>query len=160
MQKYHKEMLSIAYQLTHDSTYAEEATQDAWISVAKNISTIRIDDEIKLKNYLHTITKRFAININKKSYKQNDIVEFDENISPIYEDAASTLLFNETKQIIATYYFSLNEKEQAVFKFRWLHDFTEKEISSLLNINYSTVRSIVFRIKKELGEILEKRGIK
>lgn len=141
-----QELYVIAMSRLMNETLAEEAIQDTIISLYENIYKIR--DSSKVKNWCVIV----LINKCKKIRKSQKIREIS------YEEIeCEKFLYSddEFKKIIDKLSFfqlieELNDKDKLIITLYYSSNLTTKEISSILNINESTIRSKISRIKKEI----------
>ena len=158
--QYEKLVLKIAYEYTKNVHDAEDAAQDAFLGIAKNIKNIDLTDSQKIKIYVCVAAKNAAINFVKKRNK-TDIpsdalllnVEGEINI----ED---DLIQDEETATLAKALAKLPEKYRDALTFKYLCNMSRKEIANLLHITENTVKSNLKRGKRMLLEALTEKGAK
>ena len=155
---------------TKSSELAEDHVEEAFIQALLNISTYKRPDEGGAQ--INTWVYKIAENIVKKSYKDNERLPVDSldknmaenfNLSNIipYDDSTKSTdeynIFVKKSTVIKDAIYNLSEKDakyKKVLIMREIDGMTYEEISEVLNINLSTIKS---QIKK--GRKIVKRKV-
>ncbi len=147
-QEYKSVMHIVANRVLKDELSAEDAVHNAFINVAKHITTLRALEKKALKYYLLKTVRNSAIDIIKKTSKEisveNIYAETDEAIDKIDSFGDRSLIIaiiNELPPIYKTaiyYYFVLG--------------IPETEIARMLGMNVNTVRQQVLRGRRRFIE--------
>jgi RNA polymerase sigma factor (sigma-70 family) len=69
--KYGLMMKNLAKSILGDYQYAEDAVQEALISLSANMDKMDDLDSSRTKNYIYTVTKNKALSIRKKTLEKN-----------------------------------------------------------------------------------------
>ena len=146
--KYRKMMYKVAKSHTNNHHLAEEAVQNAFVGIAKNIDKIKNFDEDYLEIYLCKAAKNCAFSVLRKEDKfLNRTVNYDtefENIV-ISEDVLDKIYENELLSMVVNYIKSIKQEYSDVLTYHFLHELTLKECSIVLNIPLSTVKTRLYK---------------
>lgn len=145
--KYKNLMLNRAYDILKDSGLAEDAVQNAFLSILKNLSKINEIDTQETKGYVLVITENAA----KKIYnKQHKIIttdfKGDESVNNIEDNFEN----KNSVEIVKNRIESLSEIYRNVMILKYFNDLNDKEIASALAIPVATVRKRIVRGRKIL----------
>lgn len=146
----------IAYTILKDSQLSEDAVQDAFFALARNMEKIQSKSCNEIRNYLIIIVRNAAYQIYNKNKKEIPIDNMDPISDPLDLEAAAEhkellkQLFRELK--------ALDSKYADVLILRYYYNFKEKDIARILKITPENVRIRVHRGKKILKESLEKEN--
>lgn len=149
--KYRKQMLSMAYSVLKNQYDAEEAVQETFIKIARNIKSIKEPQSTSTLSYVLKATKNNSLNklkSNKKRYELYD--EFSsEKIADIPDDTFIEQLdiknnYEKTVEIIK----NMDERYRDVLFFYFVEEMNASEIADLLDRKKSTVKQQIARGKK------------
>lgn len=147
-------MFFIANQVLHDDYLAEDAVHDAFLRVAKTID--RIDFSLNPRNLLLTIAKNAALTA--RTARDHEIFTFD-SVGINYTDTAYDLEehFNALSdvEVIMRIVDSMPHEYGTVFRLKYTHDLTYRQISSLLDISVDSAKKRIQRIKERIKSILK-----
>ena len=155
---YKKSMWYTANDILHDYHLAEDATQEAFLNIAKNFKDIRTDEPAQTRAFVNTVTRHIAIRMAEK--KQKYIFFSEESYTDqIFEDpvdyeekAIDNDLFFALKRVIP----KINYKYNTVLEL-YVQGYTYKQIASILDISLQTVKVRVYRAKKMALKMLEEK---
>ena len=160
--KYKTFLLSIAYNIVHDTCDGEECLNDTYIDAWNAIPPAR---PISLQAYLATIMRRTAIDCYKARKRQKRIAsELTVSLSEVGDfiadddDMYSEAEAKELGQVISDFVRSLSDRRMYIFMSRYYTARPIREIAGLLNCSESTVNKEVSVIKRDLKAKLEKEG--
>ena len=168
---YQGAMRAVAYAIV-GSRHADEAVQDAWLSVVRNIGGF--ESRSSLKTWLLTITANAA----KNRYKQNrrevllddlpsphgtiDDDRFSSDghwlLAPLawHQDTPEALLAeNELRECLEHTLLSLPQLQSSVLVLRERQGLALEEICNLLDITLSNVRVLVHRARLKVFATVE-----
>lgn len=168
---YQGAMRAVAYAIV-GSRHADEAVQDAWLSVVRNIGGF--ESRSSLKTWLLTITANAA----KNRYKQNrrevllddlpsphgtiDDDRFSSDghwlLAPLawHQDTPEALLVeNELRECLEHTLLSLPQLQSSVLVLRERQGLALEEICNLLDISLSNVRVLVHRARLKVFATVE-----
>ncbi|MBR3767642.1 MAG: sigma-70 family RNA polymerase sigma factor [Clostridia bacterium] len=161
--KYGKYCYSIAYNILYDIPDSEEAVNDTymgtWNSIPPNKPSV-------LSTFLGKLTRRISIdklrkrNAEKRGGGEIPLVlsELSECISDKNTDTEKTVEMNLLIGILNGFLENLPVNERMVFLCRYWYIDSIKSISKQLGFSESKVKSMLFRTRNKLKEVLEKEG--
>ena len=127
-------MMKVALNILHDSFLAEDAVQDAFIHIARNMDKIGSVESLETKNYLVIAVKNASIDIyRKRSVRMkrdtdNSVLEILKNLPVMYRD---------------------------VFLLKYSSRLENKEIARMLRISEANVRKRIERGKAMVQDMLD-----
>ncbi len=143
---------SKCFEVLHDGQLAEDATHEAFIKIARNMSKVKDVESNATKSYLIIIAKNSAIDIYRKRSRQMqhetgldeaDLLEYLQ----VEPEAESDNNMTEILANMAAIY-------RDVLLLKYSNEFTNKEIAKTLGISEAVVRQRLKRgkeiIRKEL----------
>lgn len=147
-------MLGIAMRYSNNKTEAEDALQEAFIKIYKNIVKFEGRRDGSLTNWIKTIVVNTTLSINKKNKKHNyteDIENIRINLNEIeseVEDIAGTQnkIMHALNQLPSGY--------RTVFNLYVLEGYTHQEIADILSISVNTSKSQLSKARKFLKKVL------
>lgn len=158
MNEYGQSITRLAFTYTKQRQLAEDIAQEVFIKCYLHLDNFR--HESSYKTWLYRIT----INLCKdklKSWSFRNIIFSDQfpNKSAKYKETPELqLINNESNQMVAEKIYSLPIKYREVIILYYYEDLTYNEISDLLKVKISTVKSRLHRARLLLKRKLE-RGI-
>ena len=159
--KYRKFLLSVAYNIVHDTCDSEECLNDTYIGAWNSIPPAR---PTLLQAFLATIIRRTAIDCYKARKRQKRLAsELTVSLSEVEDFIAADDMHFETDvkelgRVISDFVRSLSDRRMYIFMSRYYFARPIKEIAKLLDCSESTVNKEIAVIKRELKEKLEKEG--
>lgn len=162
---YRKQMHYAAFQVTHDNGLAEDAVQEALLSIAQNIDHIRTDKEKLLRAYVLTAAKSRAINIMKKEkiIKDAEYYSTDEatmqslvaTYSYLDNCLENDLINAETKNEVIDVVQNLPYPYAEALMLKYVHELEMDEIAEVLNASVGTVYQWLSRGRKKVVKIVK-----
>ncbi len=151
---YEQTMFYVANRILKDAYLSEDAVHQTFLRIIDNLDKIEEINCHKTKGFIVIITENIAIDLYRKR-KKEACISFDE-IELYVEDTANIdpMFENEIEQAIA----KLPVNYLTVFKLKYSHGYSDREISELLHITEANVRKRIERGKNKLMEILSKEG--
>ena len=135
--------------ITHDN--ASDVLQNTFIRVYKGIKNF------KEKSTLHTWMYRIAYNesirfLEKNKLKISESLEQDSN--PYIDNLKQDVYFNgdELQLKLHGIVAELTEKQRRVFQMKYFDDLSFREISEILDISESTLKSSYYSVVKKIEE--------
>lgn len=155
-EKYHKMMFYVAHNILQDEMWAEDAVQEAMIRIMNNSSKIEHLDDNRTKRMIVVITKNIAIDIYRKRMKQfqnetdieshGELTDFTSSNDILFDDGQFEIL-----QGIPSIYMD-------VLLLKYASEYSNKEISQILNISEINVRKRLSRGKKIIKHRLKEKN--
>ena len=134
---------------------ATNALQEVWLKAFRGISTLRQQD--RLAPWLYTIARRCAMNHLRASYARRE-EDAGEAIAEEAEDVAEEPIRQENAELVHFGLGRLRPAEREVLTLYFLEDLTTSEIGSLLEIPVGTVKSRLFKARRDLRRVLEREA--
>lgn len=143
-----------AFYMLKNEQDALDATQEALIKIYKNIHTF------ELKAKFLTWSQRIVTNVcidKCRQYKESISVEEHEYVlnqfssNHVEEEIEKNILASDLRKAIN----QLADKYRAVIIMRYIQDLSYKEIAEVLDLPLNTVKSYLFRARRQLQEILQ-----
>ncbi|WP_062109049.1 sigma-70 family RNA polymerase sigma factor [Bacillus niameyensis] len=152
---YGKGMTNFAYTYLHDWGEAEEIVQEVFLTVYEKISTFKGGSSIK--TWLYSITANRCKDLLRSSYKKRTVITDKIHLfmgGTVYSSEEQFSMTVDSMQL-AKSVLSLPVKYREVIILYYYDEMNTKEISQLLSINNSTIRSRLQRGRNLLKERLE-----
>lgn len=155
--KYYEEIYGYVYKQTTNKELSMDLTQEIFISVLQSIHNY---DERKasFRTWLYKVsTYRIVDYYRSKYYKYNNMVVLITE-SEVYEgeDFTITIEYKEDIEKIMGIVNKLDTQAQQIFRLKFFSEYTFLEISKILDIPESTVKSkyysMIRKIKNDFGE--------
>lgn len=158
--KTYKEMMfRIAMGILHNEPDAEDAVQDAFLSIINNFEKISLIPCIEKEFYFVTIIENISINkLNKKRrHPWENIEEYFEMSSDysVEKEADENFLIKEIKSALT----ALSDRDYSIMYLYAFKQMTPKEIAKELGIREKYIHTYIARAKKRLLNLLNERGI-
>ena len=134
---------------------AEEAVQNAFIGVARNIDRIKNFDKEYLEIYLCKSAKHAAFSVIKKeNIVSSNTVSLDDQFTDVQsgEVLSEAFLQNELLDSVIKYIRSMKSEYSDVLTYHFLYELTLKECSIVLQIPISTVKTRLYKGQKMIQE--------
>lgn len=151
--KYSKAMYNHAFNILKNAGDAEDAVQEAFIRLFKNVKSISDPNSRKTKSFALIITGNYAIDIYRKRKRLNES-ELLEDAFPVFDNFE----YEGTNQITAEI-LKLGTRYRNVLLLKYVYEFDYAEIATQMNISTVNARKLVQRAKEMLEEACRKRGI-
>ena len=144
--RYKKGMYTVAYRITNDFELANDALQDAFISIFKSLASFRRESTIGA--WIKRIVVRAAL---KKIKSQKKFEELQDHHTGHLIDWGDFLQAEYLEKAIQ----ALPNGYRSVFVMIEIEGFSHKEVGEMLGISVGTSKSQLFYAKKKLRASLE-----
>ncbi len=150
-------LIRLAYLITHDHAAAEDAVQEALISSAKHMGSLRESDRFDawlrriVVNHAKTFRRR-----NARLVPTEDVGAHAEAGSPGEPGPEETLLRREQEARMLRVVHTLNDKLRIPILMRYYMDMREKDIARAMRLPVSTIKSRLHAARLKLRDALEK----
>ena len=155
---YKNQMFALCLRYSKSSSEAEDMLMQGWLRVFSKIDYFEITDEFKVphfESWLQRVIINNAINtyrINKKYNSLNDFEQVVENKDfNLYE---SDYVFSEEELINCVQ--TLPKSLRVIFNLCAIDQYSNKDISEILNMSQNSVKSNLYKARQLLKEKLEK----
>ncbi|TCN27459.1 RNA polymerase sigma factor [Mesobacillus foraminis] len=150
--KFYPMIFKIGYAMTRDKYYAEDIVQDTFLKAIKKADTIKENE--KVGAWLAVIARRTAIDfLRKEKNKPCMLIETEhldwlgkETNQNVEEEVEAEFLTAEINEAIGK--LSINYHDVMLLKMRY--GFNDQEIADILELNFSTVKTRIFRARQKL----------
>ena len=155
VERYQKHVHAIAWRKIGDFHIAEDITQDTFLRVYQKLSTLK--DPNQFLGWLYVVTSRCCLAWLRKNHLQtevlddkvNDLIENDAYSRYVAEEKEKVTV-NSQREVVKTLLSKLQESERTVMTLHYLGEMTCAEISKMLGVSLSTVKSRLRRGRQRL----------
>lgn len=158
--RYRNLMYHIAFQVVHSERDAEDAVQEAFFRIAKNMDKVGDVASTETKNFVAVITKREAMKLYDKRKKRNEVFETElsddqcgghqETFFDKHKADGSDKIVNELEYAIE----ALPYKYSSLLTLKYVMGFSGKEISQITGLSEVNVRQQLFTGRRLLEKML------
>ncbi len=136
----------------------EEIITDTFFVIWKNYKKMSLDD--KISNYLVGVSKNILFNKLRKNKKQfnNVNIEDYQNIINAKDDVENLFEDQDRMKFIENIINKMDKESKEIFIYFYYEQRKIKEISKILDISESKVKTRLHRIRKKIKKELEKGG--
>ena len=149
-QRYRNLMFHIAATFLSDPRDREEAVQEAFFAIAKNIAKLPDPSSIQTKAFLITVIENKSIDIYRKNKRRP---------TEAPEEEQEGLSFAMPTGAVASAIAQLPPRERNFIILKYAEGYPNKELSKMLGLTYSGVNSLDHRTKEKLRKLLKEEGI-
>ena len=156
-EKYQPMMKNLAYSILKDHQLAEDAVQESFLSLLKNMDKIDNIHSDRCKNYIYTITKNKSFSMRKKQKKQNCVQFYDTEELNHIEGELDVNAFCDAfgfSENITEALSSLDSVDQDIIVYKYGAGYSGKEIAKMLGKEPDYVYKRLQRAMKKLQKIL------
>ena len=158
IRKFQKLVSHIVFRMVSNPTDREDLCQDVFIKVYKNLSGFRFDS--KLSTWIARIAYNRCINFleKKKVALYDDLGEDDKQyeLKDTDSDRPDQIIENaDLKQLLAQEIDTLPIQYRTIITLYHLDEMSYTEIADIMGLPEGTVKSYLFRARKQLREKLE-----
>lgn len=144
----------------HNRHYAEEIYQSVMTNAWQNIRKLKALDQSKAWAFAIARSEARRYFANSKNGFKNEVLASHIDLDNI-DKAERSLDFTDeviSLDTINTLLSKVDMRTRQVFEFRYVYDNSLEEIANILNLNYSSVRSIHVRGLLKLQQIIDEEG--
>lgn len=158
---YRKQMFFVANGILNDNFLAEDAIQEAFLGIAKQITLLRHMSDSKAKAYVLTAAKNAAINVGKQEgrFQKYQTIFDDASVVSCQDQVLNEQIYRETYQTLQSVISALPAFQRDILMLRYSLDMNCAQIANALGKNASTVRKELSRARKALRKGCQKEGI-
>ncbi len=148
-------MWYVAKDILKDKDLAEDAVQEAFLTLTKHLDRVEDPNSPQTKRFLVTITKSRAIDLLRKE-RRAEFTEYEDALGDTAEtdDTLDTYLKVEAYEQLVDAIRSLDENYRVVLECRYLHELSEKETAKVLGLAEKTVNVRTYRARNKLKQVL------
>jgi RNA polymerase sigma-70 factor (ECF subfamily) len=134
---------------------ALNALQEVWLSAFRGIGTLRQGD--RFAPWLYAIARRSAMNHFRSAYRSREEAA-GERVAVEADDESDERLDFENAELVHFGLGQLGLSEREVLTLFFMEDLTTSEIAGLLQIPVGTVKSRLFKARRDLRRVLEREA--
>jgi len=155
VEKYDKVIFNLAYRMTGNYEDAMDITQVSFIKVYQNIE--RFDPSRKFFSWLYRIACNESLNLLKKNKRAAVTSGLDVSravVEPAGRSPDRDVIDNETSGKIQKILMMMNEQQREILVLKYFIDLSYTEISELLAIPLSAVKSRLYAARCKVRDLL------
>lgn len=158
--EYSATLYRVAYSVMRNSAEAEDAVQEAFLRVLKHRDKL---SEIRdLRVWLVRITWNVVLDRKRRGKtrpENDDIADYARVLPSADRRADDEIISSQEQSRILALIDRLPAKERQALLLSAVEELTTAQIASVLKTTESSVRSRIFRARRELSALLEKEGV-
>lgn len=143
-------MLKVATHILHGEQDAEDAVQNAFLSIAKNMKLLPGLESPQMRGFIYIVIENKAIDIIRDRKRR-------QREEPLEEQPLYTLPCEEHH--LAWCISKLPPRYQEIILLKYSHGYTTREVADILDISLSAASKLDQRAKNRLKELCEKEGL-
>lgn len=153
--KYKDFAFTVALRVVKNRETAEEVAQDAFVNAYESLG--KFDKRAKFSTWFYRVVYNKAVDATRaKKNPLDSSVEIDRRALATAEPTGSTPTeLRERDEIIKAAISELDPKSAAAVTFFYYEELPLKDISKIMNLTKSNLKSVLFRARKKLSEILK-----
>ncbi len=144
-------LYAVAFRYLGNAADAEDAVQEVFIKLWKNLSAYR--SEVKMSTWLYRILVNHCLDIKKKTSYQNErnqqsvetILSYPNQSSPLHE-----LVQTELTQLYQQAIDQLSGLQKMIYVLRDVEELPSAEVCQLMNVNEDQVKSNLYHARKKI----------
>ena len=152
-QKYHRKIYHAALQMTRSEVLAQDVTQDVFLKVWENRSTL--DPAKNFAAYIHVICRNELFDLFKKAACEESVKKELVQFQEISENGQEDDDFYETyKKLLYSAIAELPPKRREVFELCKLKEKKYDEVARKMNISRSSIQDHIVKANKFIREYM------
>ena len=158
--EYSAALYRVAYSVMRNSADAEDAVQEAFLRVLKHREKLHEIRDVRV--WLVRITWNVVLDRKRRSKtrpENDDIADFERVLPSTERRADEEAISSQENARILALIDRLPAKEREALLLSAVEELSSAEIAAVLKTTESSVRSRIFRARRELSALLEKEGV-
>ena len=158
--EYSTTLYRVAFSVTRNAAEAEDAVQETFLRVLRHES--QLDEVRDYRVWLVRIVWNIVLDRKRraKTRPENEDIADHARALPSNDRAADvTVISNEEQARILALIDKLPRREREALLLSAVQELTTGEIAAMLGTTESSIRSRIFRARREMAVLLEKEGI-
>jgi len=143
-------MLKIAARVLRGEQDAEDAVQNAFLSIARNMRLLPPLDSPKLRSFLYAVTEHKAIDILRERQRRSHEEPLEDQPLCVFPDEEHSLAWCISQ---------LPPRYREMILLKYSCGYSTKEVAKILGISPSAASKLDQRAKNRLWELCEKEGL-
>lgn len=157
-EEFEQMLYRVAFNILHNSADAEDAVQDCFVRVMRNLRKIRAVPGNELKYYLVIIVRNVSLTMLSRRNRCEEM-DIDDNCGAADSSPEEEFLQRFSVGEIREAVMQLPQTDCEVLWLLLFRELTVAEIANLTGLKNATVRSRICRARRKLRQLLEERGI-
>lgn len=158
VERYQKPLIYFLRGILRDEEEILDCAQEAFLAAFRNLWKYSPAQAHTFRAWLYTIARNKAIDLMRKKKKEVPL-PIDENFIDPQEGPEEAWLTKERATQVQEVLSELPEHYRQVLYLRYQQELAYEEISLVLNIPVSSVKTHLHRGKEKLRQIMERRGL-
>jgi RNA polymerase sigma-70 factor (ECF subfamily) len=157
VETYKTPVYSIAYRMLRNSAEAEDAAQEIFLRAYTKLATY--DRQRKFSTWLLSIASNYCIDVLRR--RRATLVELDEVAFALPSEAPGperSALNREQREAVVRAINRLPDTYRLITVLRYYHDLSYEEIEQITGLTEATVKTRLFRARRQLEDLLEAEG--
>jgi RNA polymerase sigma-70 factor (ECF subfamily) len=158
--EYSATLYRVAYSVMRNAAEAEDAVQEAFLRVLKHRD--KLDDIRDHRVWLIRITWNVVLDKKRRSKtrpENDDIADYARVLPSGERRADDSMVSSQEHNRILTLIDRLPAKERQALLLSAIEELSTVQIAAVLGTTESSIRSRIFRARRELSALLEKEGV-
>lgn len=155
VETYQTPVYNLCYRMLGEGGSAEDAAQETFWRAWQNLN--RYDPQRSFITWLLSIAAHFCIDQQRKRritlFELDEFPDFDLS-DPQEPTPEKVVALNEEDAALHTLINQLNPQDRAAVILKYWHDCSEEEISQMLSLTVSAVKSRLHRSRRQLAEMI------
>ncbi len=159
---YHKSLLVKANDILHNWHDAEDAVQDAFYKVSRNIEDFLPVESHSAKMLLAVYTRNVALNMYKRKQRQNklfyskqDVAEMNLVSDDPEDDILELMINRETVEALRQAIDSLDDMHRDAIILKYYYHKRNTEIADIMCVDVNVINARVYRAKRKLMDLMK-----
>ena len=156
--RYKHMVFTLAVKMLKNRENAEEVAQDTFVKAYNSLTTFKGDS--KFSTWLYKITYYGCLDYLKKENRRMETSSIDSDHDIHIADFASVFdqfERQDRKNMIKQALEELASEEAVLVTLHYFEELSLQEISEVVNVSSNVIKVRLFRVRKRLAEILEKK---
>jgi RNA polymerase sigma-70 factor (ECF subfamily) len=148
---------NLAYRMLRNAAEAEDAGQEIFLRAYTKLATY--DRQRKFSTWLLTIASNYCIDLLRR--RRATFVDIDDVAFALPSEAAGperSAIDQEQREAVARAVGRLPDTYRLITVLRYYHDLSYEEIEQITGLSEATVKTRLFRARRQLEELLEAEG--
>jgi RNA polymerase sigma-70 factor (ECF subfamily) len=158
--EYSTTLYRVAFSVTRNAAEAEDAVQETFLRVLRHES--QLDEVRDYRVWLVRIVWNIVLDRKRRAKtrpENEDIADHARALPSNDRGADATVISNQERARILALVDRLPRREREALLLSAVQELTTGEIAAMLGTTESSIRSRIFRARRELAVLLEKEGI-
>jgi len=157
VEAYQTPVFNLCYRMLGESTAAEDAAQETFWRVWQKIKSY--DPQRSFSTWVLSIAAHYCIDQQRKQkitiFELDEYPDFDLG-DPHMPNPEITVITNEEEETLHRMINQLNPPDRAAVILKYWYGCSEEEISQMLSLTVSAVKSRLHRARRQLAEVVTK----